>query len=112
MIESAKPTQDKRSMRRFAMQLPVHVKASGDDKEVFAVTKDVSARGVFIYLNSDLAEDSPIEFTLTLPPEITMTQSIKVRCKGKVVRVDRQVPGKLGVAAMIDHYQFLDADEG
>ena len=112
MIESAQSARDQRSMRRFSMQLPVQVKpaAEGEGTEVIAVTKDVSARGVYIYLDSELAPDSPIEFTLTLPPEITMTQSIRVRCKGKVVRVEREKPGKIGVAALIDHYQFLDSE--
>jgi len=44
--------------------------------------------------------------TLTLPPEITLTESIKVRCKGKVVRVD-DGDGKVAVAAVIDEYEFL-----
>ena len=111
MMESAQSARDQRSMRRFSMQLPVQVKAPQDGQEVLAVTKDVSARGVFIYVDSDLAENTPIEFTLTLPPEITMTQSIRVRCKGKVVRVDREKTGKLGIAAMIDHYQFLENEQ-
>ncbi len=98
-------------MRRFSMQLPVQVKAPEDGQEVLAITKDVSARGVFIYLDSDVSENSPIEFTLTLPPEITMTQSIRVHCKGRVVRVERERPGKVGIAAMIDHYQFLETEQ-
>ena len=92
------------------MQLPVQVDAQQPGEDVIAVTKDVSARGVYIYMDSEIAPESAIEFTLTLPPEITMTQSIRVRCKGKVVRVDRDVPGKVGIAAMIDHYQFLDSE--
>ena len=98
-------------MRRFSMQLPVQVKSAEKNDEVIAVTKDVSARGVYILLDSELAPDTPIEFTLTLPPEITMTQSIRVRCKGKVVRVDHDTPGKVGVAALIDHYHFLENEE-
>ena len=53
---------------------------------------------------------SPIEFTLTLPPEITLTESIHVRCKGKVVRVDGS-QGKMAVAAVIDEYEFLSRRE-
>ena len=105
---STQSARDLRTMRRFSMQLPVQVDAQRAGEEVIAVTKDVSARGVYIYMDSEIAPESAIEFTLTLPPEITMTQSIRVRCKGKVVRVDRDVPGKVGIAAMIDHYQFLD----
>ncbi|HZU23398.1 MAG TPA: PilZ domain-containing protein [Terriglobales bacterium] len=100
---------EQRSMRRFTMQLPVQVKLAGLD--TIATTRDVSAKGVFIYTDRDFANDSPIEFTLTLPPEITMTQSIRVNCTGKVVRVERDPRGKYGVAALIDHYRFLDSSE-
>jgi hypothetical protein len=55
-----------------------------------------------------MATGSLIEFTLTLPPEITLTESIRVRCKGKVVRVDQALMDtKLPVAAVIDEYEFL-----
>jgi len=51
---------------------------------------------------------SAIEFTLTLPPEITLTESIRVRCKGKVVRVDNgMADSRVPVAAVIDEYEFL-----
>ena len=57
-------------------------------------------------MDSAIAPGSVIEFTLTLPPEITLTESIRVRCKGKVVRVD-DGDGKVAVAAVIDEYEFL-----
>ncbi len=110
MNESAQSAKDQRSMRRFAMQLPVQVKTPEGTQDCVATTKDVSARGVFIYMDSEVGENTPIEFTLTLPPEITMTQSIRVQCKGKIVRVERDRPGKIGVAAVIDHYEFLEND--
>jgi hypothetical protein len=45
---------------------------------------------------------------MTLPPEITLTESIRVRCKGKVVRVDDSLAdAKFPVAAVIDEYEFL-----
>src|SRR5438552_2365609 len=108
MNESAQSAREQRSMRRFAMQLPVQVKTPEGVQDAVATTKDVSARGVFIYLDSEVAENTPIEFTLTLPPEITMTQSIRVQCRGKIVRIERDRPGKIGVAAVIDHYEFLE----
>jgi hypothetical protein len=77
-----------------------------------ATTRDVSAKGVYIYTDHDgFQSESPIEFTLTLPPEITMTQSIRVNCSGKIVRVEQDPRGKYGVAALIDHYRFLDTSE-
>jgi len=101
---------EQRSMRRFTMQLPVQVKLEG--LHTIATTRDVSAKGVFIFTDHEgFASETPIEFTLTLPPEITMTQSIRVNCTGKVIRVERDPRGKYGVAALIDHYRFLDASE-
>ena len=83
------------------------MKFTNGSGEAAAETKDVSARGVFFYLDSEVAEGSPIEFTLTLPPEITLTESIRVRCTGKVVRVDQNANSQVGIAAAIDQYDFV-----
>ncbi|HXY06545.1 MAG TPA: PilZ domain-containing protein [Terriglobales bacterium] len=101
--------ENKRATRRFALRLPVSVTYSHDgEQEKAAQTRDVSARGICFYLDSAIATGSPIEFTLTLPPEITLTESIRVKCKGRVVRVDNAAPGsKVAVAAVIDEYEFL-----
>lgn len=108
-MADAKGEKDKRNTRRFALRLPVTVKPvedGGGGKS--AQTRDVSARGVCFYIDSAIAAGSQIEFTLTLPPEITLTESISVRCKGKVVRVeDGDSAEKMAVAAVIDEYEFL-----
>ena len=100
---------EKRSTRRFALRLPVSLSYAEDQaQEHSAETRDVSARGICFYLDLAIAAGSAIEFTLTLPPEITLTESIRVRCKGKVVRVNEGVPeGKVAVAAVIEEYEFL-----
>src|SRR3979411_2221915 len=103
----AEADQDKRVTRRFALRLPVSVTYTEDGvQEKTAQTRDVSARGICFFVDSAIAAGSTIEFTLTLPPEITLTESIRVRCKGKVVRVD-DGDGKVAVAAVIDEYEFL-----
>jgi len=106
----AETTQEnKRATRRFALKLPVSVSYTQDGtQEKSAQTRDVSARGICFYVDAAIAAGSTIEFTLTLPPEITLTESIRVRCKGKVVRVDEGDPeGRVAVAAVIDEYEFL-----
>jgi len=106
----AETTQEnKRATRRFALRLPMSVTYSqAGEQEKAAQTRDVSARGICFYLDSAIATGSAIEFTLTLPPEITLTESIRVKCKGRVVRVDDATPGsKVAVAAVIDEYEFL-----
>ncbi|MGO8984990.1 MAG: PilZ domain-containing protein [Terriglobales bacterium] len=99
---------DKRATRRFALRLPVTVRSEQNEQEHAAQTRDVSARGICFYVDSAIRAGSAIDFTLTLPPEITLTESIRVRCKGRVMRVETGNPtNKLAVAAVIDEYEFL-----
>ncbi len=106
-------TPEKRATRRFALRLPVSVADPQNESELKAAqTRDVSARGICFYVDSDMAVGAAIEFTFTLPPEITLTESIRVRCKGKVVRVDDGNPDrKVAVAAVIDEYEFLSESQ-
>jgi hypothetical protein len=100
--------KDKRATRRFALHLPVSVRYGELSEEHAAQTRDVSARGICFYIDSSIQAGSAIDFTLTLPPEITLTEAIRVRCKGRVVRVEGGNPaGKMAVAAVIDEYEFL-----
>jgi len=99
---------ERRGEQRFPLRLPVVVKSIHDGiQEESSLTRDISARGAFFYLEGKLAEGTPVELILTLPAEITLTDSIRVRCKGKVVRVVGTINGgKTGVAAVIDQYDF------
>lgn len=104
----AQPQREQRSTRRFSLKLPVTVKFNEAGVEKTAHTRDVSARGICFYMDSTVSEGSEIDFTLTLPPEITLTESIRVHCKGKVVRVEPQTQaGRVGIAAVIERYEFL-----
>ncbi|HUK26400.1 MAG TPA: PilZ domain-containing protein [Terriglobales bacterium] len=105
----AEAEPEKRATRRFALRLPVSVNYSENGAaDKGAQTRDVSARGICFYMDSSVRQGASIEFTLTLPPEITLTETIQVRCKGRVVRVDESSPqGKVAVAAVIDEYEFL-----
>ena|ERR1700675_1025176 len=108
MAETQQDQDNKRATRRFALRLPVSVRYGENEQEHAAQTRDVSARGICFYLDSAIQAGSPIDFTLTLPPEITLTESIRVRCKGHVVRVEGGGPAsKMAVAAVIDEYDFL-----
>jgi hypothetical protein len=105
----AEAQQEKRTTRRFALKLPVSVTYPGSDSPITeAQTRDVSARGISFYVDAAIAPGSPIEFTLTLPAEMTLTEAIRVHCKGRVVRLDEGTPaGKIAVAAVIEAYDFL-----
>jgi len=100
---------EKRAARRFALRIPVSVvRGDNSNHNEPAQLRDVSARGISLYLDSPIEQGSPLAFTLTLPPEITLTESIRVQCKGRVVRVeDSGSEGKIAVAAVIEEYEFL-----
>jgi hypothetical protein len=104
------PYAEQRGTRRIALTLPVAVRfADSETPEMAAQTKDVSARGIYFYMDSHPQAGSRLEFTLTLPPEITLTEEIRVRCVGRIVRVENPNPGKVGIAAAIEQYEFLPA---
>lgn len=103
----AQPQPEKRSTRRFSLDLPIAVKFL--DNGTFEVTghsRDVSSRGVFFYLSPEIAEGANIDFVMTLPPEITFTKAVRVHCTGKVVRVQKN-GNKQGVAVAIEKYDFV-----
>jgi hypothetical protein len=101
--------QERRGIRRFALSLPAVGRIRDGGYRYFEThTRDVSARGVYLYLQEPATEASTLEFVLTLPPVVTLTGSIPVRCTARVVRVDRDSDGnQVGVATLITQYEFL-----
>ena len=102
---------ERRTMRRFDMRLPAAVRL--DDLATLNLqteTQNVSARGVFFYLDRLVEEGTRLEMTLTFPPHVTLTDSVRVRFTAKVVRVETPLPAsRIGVAAVIEEYEFLRA---
>ena len=94
-------------MRRFDMRLPAVVRVEGFE-EFQTETQNVSARGVFFYVQHTLASGAKLEVTLTFPPHITLTDSVRVRFSARVIRVEDPLPSaRIGVAALIENYEFL-----
>ncbi len=100
-------------MRRFDMRLPAIVRLSQDqdhlqNNEFHTETQNVSARGVFFYLDRPLPAGTVCEVTLTFPPHITLTDAVRVRFTARVIRVESPLPSlRIGTAAMIEEYEFL-----
>jgi hypothetical protein len=101
--------QERRAMRRFDMRLPAAVQFAGSAPDEFLTeTQNVSARGVFLYLDRSIAPNSRIKVTLTFPPHVTLTDSVRVRFTARVIRVEDPLPSaRIGVAAVIEDYEFL-----
>ena len=100
-------SQERRMMRRFDMRLPAIVRLEGAN-EVHTETQNVSARGVFFYLDRAVDAGTKLEVTLTFPPHVTLTDAVRVRFTARVIRVENPLPSaRIGTAAMIEDYEFL-----
>jgi|SRR5580704_171682 hypothetical protein len=116
------PSQERRTMRRFDMRLPAIVTFAGADasaagempaEEILTETQNVSARGVFFYVDRPMSQGTRIAVTLTFPPHITLTDPVRVRFVARVVRVEAPLPvSRIGIAALIEEYEFLRSNPG
>jgi hypothetical protein len=108
---STDPVQvERRSGQRFQLHLPLAIHVDG--KAVPGFTQDVSSRGLFLYTEAQLAEGAGVELTFTMPSEITLGESMRVRAHGRVLRADSSQAGpRTGVAVQLDSYECLPALE-
>jgi PilZ domain len=105
-------SQDRRTMRRFDMRLPALVRLD-QEHEFQTETQNVSARGVFFYLDRPLPAGTRCEVTLTFPPHITLTDAVRVRFTARVIRSESPLPSlRIGTAAIIEDYEFLRSGGG
>ena len=89
-------------MRRFDMRLPALVRFD-QENQFQTETQNVSARGVFFYLERSLPEGTRCEVTLTFPPHVTLTDAVRVRFSARVIRSESPLPSsRVGTAAMIE----------
>ena len=94
-------------MRRFDMRLPALVRFEPAN-EFHTETQNVSARGVFFYVDRPISNGAKLDVTLTFPPHVTLTDAVRVRFKASVIRVESPLPSsRIGVAALIEGYEFL-----
>src|SRR5450631_4787672 len=80
---------ERRVGQRFPYLLPLSLRQTGTSVEGLGFTQDLSSRGVFFFTSAALSEGSEIELTLRMPSEITLGESMPVRCRGHILRVVR-----------------------
>jgi PilZ domain len=96
---------DLRSAVRFPLRLPITIR-TGDHREHFAETADISAGGVLFHMNTELPVETIIWFRIVLPAVVVGADTdVMVNCTGRVVRCLEE-NGKKAVAAVIDEYNF------
>jgi len=113
---------ERRIGQRFAYNLPVCLRDISTAAEGLGFTQDLSSRGAFLFTDMTLSENAEIELTLKMPSEITLGENMRVRCRGRVLRivkgVDKNWNGapegdaksaetKIGVAVCLNGYEYL-----
>ena len=102
---------ERRGAQRFELHVPLAVRFEG--QAVPGFTQDLSAHGIFFYTEANLPEGVVVELTFTMPSEITLGESMPVRCLGRVLRVAVPQGGQRhGIAVRLDSYEYLPADAG
>jgi hypothetical protein len=102
-----------RTGKRFPLHLPIKIHKEDTAVESSGMTGDLSAAGVYIRADAALEVGSPVEFEITLPPEVTGGKdNVVIQCRGRVVRTDEPNASagsgdNRGVACVIDSYEFV-----
>jgi hypothetical protein len=111
---------ERRVGQRFPYLLSVSFRQIPDSIEGVGFTQDLSSRGVFLFTDAPLVENAEIELTLRMPSEITLGESMDVRCRGHILRIIRpanqfaqeslngvRAETKIGVAIRLECYEYL-----
>ena len=104
---------ERRKNPRFDMHFPVFLRRLGDPWTI-SETADVSATGAFFVCDRPFLLNTPIEYVLTFPSDLTKApQPLRVRFFGMVLRCE-QVPGgngDFGIAVRNTAHRYLSRDE-
>jgi hypothetical protein len=90
------------------------LKFLGEHKIPPGSTANISAAGVYLWVEGGLQIDSAIEFEITIPAaSIAAEHDARLHCHGRVVRCDtNEELGRTGVACLIERYEFVREGEG
>ena len=107
-MSSSEVRLERRAAQRFDFQLPLSIRLINGEREGSGLTQDLSARGAFFYTDFVLEQGANVEVTLVMPSEITLSENMPVRCRGKVLRVTPpSIGNKIGVAVHLENYEYL-----
>ena len=103
---------ERRMARRYDLSLPVSIRLpiNREPRAHSGQTRDISTRGVYFMMHKEMSPGTELDFTLTLPAEITRGTEVFVRAHGRVIRVDKRdevAPDAVGVAAVIERYDII-----
>lgn len=106
---NAPPTwRERRQFHRIVERMPVSIRFS-DLSEAVGETANFCARGIYFHLQQRIAPGSQVELVFRLPKKIVVNNSVWMRCKAQVLRVDDALTlGRIGIAATLMEYEILE----
>jgi ATP/maltotriose-dependent transcriptional regulator MalT len=99
---------ERRATQRFPMNLPVRVSwaTKSGNEQAYTESENISSRGVYFCLPTDIENGSWVELLLDMPHEITLDEPVRFRCQARVRRTETKKWNRVGVAAEIEVYQL------
>jgi len=104
---------EQRKNQRFELKLPIElVRAGGEGVPQVGETRNLSSGGVLFTSDGKLQKGDPIEYLVTLPSQGEEV-GLRLRCMGKVVRVDEReteasaARHPFSIAATLERHEFL-----
>lgn len=105
---------EQRRTQRFNLKLPIElVRAGGGEVPQIGEIRNLSSGGVLFTANGILQRGDSIEYLVTLP-STGESHGLRLRCMGKVVRVDETVSTDetvsqfpFSIAATLERHEFL-----
>jgi hypothetical protein len=107
MRENLPVAKERRERHRFSINAPVTLFIG--ERDILAYTRDLSNEGVYFYMASADSEliDRDLDFVVELPPEVTLSTSCRIRCRGRAVRREKAARDLTGIAAEILSFSIL-----
>jgi hypothetical protein len=105
--------REQRKSVRFELKLPIELVRSGSKPtHVLGETKNVSSGGVLFTTELPVPVGERIEYFITLAQEPHTGLQVRIRCLGKVVRLEQDGDGPgseepVRVAATLERYEFV-----
>jgi hypothetical protein len=99
---------ERRATRRFRMKLPMRVRwaTKSGNWEAHTESEDITSRGIYFLLPTEIENGSWVELVFVLPREITLAEPVRARCQARVRRTEIKETDRVGVAAEIEFYHF------
>lgn len=110
---TARSQSERRAEKRLGVNVPILIEwreRQGAIRRARGVTRDVSPRGIYCFLEEPIPSGEPIEFDVIFPGELTAAEPLAVHCRGTAVRSEAQ-ERRFGLAASIEAHEPLQVAE-